>query len=175
MSLNKNHDGKRIYDNDEMEDSEGEHLPLHPNRASRSSTLENMAEDSIDENSVARKALEPCRGSTSINSPSLEHRPRIVKRNEVVANVSIEMKTRNDVAESPSFVKCFDLMKNSGSSQTSSSSYSLCGPSPRKSIRWICIFVFVWITFMVVINMQKRVCCITSCRAFKISERSLTN
>ena len=168
MSLSRNQQGKSIYDNGEIEDSEAEYLPLHPNRVSRSSTLENMAKDNNEEDSVARQVLEPCCGSTATNSPSLENRPRIVKRNEVVTNVNIEMNNGSDGLESPSNIKCFGLIKDSGLSQTSSSSNSLCGPSPRKSIRWIFIFVFVWITFMVVINMQKQVLYITNRRIFRI-------
>ena len=156
MSLNRNKPGHKLYTKDETEDFEGENLPLHPSRISRSSTLENLTEDNMKKDLANRKVMEPCQNSSNINSPSLAHRPRIVKRNETV-DVNIEMNSRNGSLDSPSLVKCFGLVKSNTLSQSDSSSSSFCGPSPRKSIRWICIFVFAWITFMVVINMQKKV------------------
>ena len=156
MSLSRDQSGKRLYNENDTDDLEAENLPLHPGRVSRSSTLEDMTEENLNINLATRGVLEPCKRSSTMNSATFENRPRIVKRNEVV-DVNIEMQSRNESLNSPSSVKCFGLIKDSRLSQTNSSSNSLCGPSPRKSMRWICIFVFVWITFMVVINMQKKV------------------
>ena len=156
MSLNRNQSGNRLFNKNEADDCEGENLPLHPSRISRSSTLEDMAEENMNNDLVTRGVMEPCQRSCNINSPSLANRPRVVKRNETV-DVNIEMSSRNESLDSPSSGKCFGLVKDGRLSHTDSSSNSFCGPSPRKSMRWICIFVFAWITFMVVINMQKQV------------------
>ena len=157
MSQNRNLSGNKLYNKNKSDDFEGKNLPLHPSRISRSSTLEDMTEENMNNDLVTSGVLEPCQRSCNINSPLLANRPRVVKRNETI-DVNIEMNSKNESLDSPSSGKCFGLVKNGKLSQTDSSSNSFCGPSPRKSMRWICIFVFAWITFMVVINMQKQVC-----------------
>ena len=92
----------------------------------------------------------------SMNSsvPLLEHQTR---NNETHHEVNMEMRNTNQ-SEGSSFIKCLGSPTNHTKFLVRESScYSLCGPSPKKIIRWLFIFVLAWVTFTIVINMQKKV------------------
>ena len=126
-------------------------LPSNPTGISRNCTCQDIVKNSPES---TEKRLSIYHGP-SINSsvPLLEQQTR----NNQTHEVNLEMRDTNQ-SERSSFIKCLESTTNNTKFHVKESScYSICGPSPKKIIRWLFIFVLAWITFTIVINMHKKV------------------
>ena len=130
-------------------DPDGRQLSTPPTFISRNCTSQDFVIDNPDS---PEKYLSKCHGATiNANDPLL--------RNQQPFEVNLEMRNGNQSeTSSSSFVKCLETStKQIKLQRTGSSCHSICGPSPKKIIRWVFIFVLAWVTFTIVINMHKKV------------------
>jgi hypothetical protein len=123
-----------------------------PTGISRNCTCQDLVQNS---QKSTEKHVEKYHGpSINSNVPFLEQQTR----NNQTHEVNLEMRSPNQ-SERSSFIKCIESTTNHTKFHVRKSSWhSICGPSPNKIIRWLFIFVLAWVTFTIVINMQKKVC-----------------
>ena len=125
-----------------IESLDSSNLLLPPSCDSQSSIPCDSATNSID-NEVAVKEVSGCHvPPINVSVPLLGECHRNNQRSDDY-NVNLEMTTGSQSDNSTSFIKCVgstDAQKEFTKANTSCN--SVCGPNPKKMIRWLFIFVF---------------------------------
>ena len=159
-------DGKNrrngVLNEPDTTDSECNRDLLEPSDSPKNCTPSEFTVNYTDSALSAKKLSgfqKPCRNTkVPIASESLSH-----IENEEGRDVRLDVIDGNHSYNLTSFVKSgCGSTKSIRLSRNGSTFNSYCGPNPKKIFRWIVIIVFVWITFIIVINTQKKVCILYS-------------
>ena len=148
--------GTGVPNNEDISNSESTNALPQPVGVSGKSMLDDMTIKKKDGESGTNELSESHSPPFTTTVPLLENTStNITKNDESLVNLDInnDSSSRNI---SP-FIRFLKSNKNNSSGVDESSCSAVCGPSPKKMVCWLSIIVFIWITFIVVINMHKKV------------------
>lgn len=148
--------GTSVSNHDEISDSECTNVLPQPICLSGESISDDIEIKKTDGESVINELSESHRPPFKTTAPLLENTPTNLTKNDEFL-INLDTNSDSNSRNLNPFVRCLRSTKNNSIGVNESSCGAVCGPNPKKIICWLSIIVFIWITFIVVINMHKKV------------------
>ena len=156
MSSDSIRQGTGVPSNGEISDSKCTNVLLRPICLSGVSISDDISNKKTDDESVPNELSESHGQPLQNTVPLLENTPTTVEKNDDFL-VNLDVNNDSSSRNSNPFVRCLKSTMSSSVGINDSSCGGVCGPNPKKMICWISIIIFIWITFIVVVNMHKKV------------------